>query len=442
LVDSAFASSARSLEASAARLAATADIGRLRFKASGQISRQPVNLHLELRAVKVTGTLPFRIRLNHPKGFLAGAWDFIKGLFGADRFSVADIEEAMAGALSVNSSDYEVARNQALFKGFTPAIGDAINKAINEHLRSVDTHAVEKLKLVDVHFPALCRQSELATTYGAQGEYWATLSPAVETLRNLAREELTRLLPSFQQELVKPFGYTPPCAYLKAKSVWKARRTSRRSLMITVPLSRVIGQTLYREPYTENGKTRHRLSPFCPYLYSTHHEALKQLELIRKLDENLSKCVVGVKYRSAGERLAEIGSIAFKMSVSNSVRQWDFQTPVKRFATINFAPWTGVPVILCSVLGALTIFFFPTVGKGLFLSALLALLIGALTPYLKFRLKYAIEIPKEVRREIVACIEDTVGYLPGDPVGRVVKDMVTELSPRPLQNLMIKAGLM
>jgi hypothetical protein len=350
----------------------------------------------------------------------------------------------MQSSLSISSADLEWAKRDVLYKSFAPAIQAAIEAAIREHLQTVDERALPLLSEADFHLMALCSDNVLkATTFGPQGEYWATLSPSIETLLNLAREELTRILPEFRQELRKPFDYVKPRRGPSPRTIWKERTLSKKFAQISCKLSWILHRCVFVEHFNDGGQLKSRDATFCPQLFEKQREAISQCVLLRQLDARLERCVVGVRYRSAGERMVEIGANAFKLAVQNSGRSWEVSVPHRRFGRWSFARSTLLvcPSIALAAIASASLINV-NLGVGEFCGGLVWAGWGAVHPFLRFQLEYRKALPEIVSDEVKNCQEDVVDYLPENIVDRVVNGMTAELAPRPLQRLMLDAGLL
>lgn len=455
-VDEAFTGAGSALETMAARLAAGADVGRVTFKSSGDIIRKSVTLRLELRAVRLATSLPYVVRFNYPKGFLAGVWDFIKGLFGADRFSVQDIQNALAGALSVSTDDLRSSRDMAVFRGYAPAIRDAVNEAIDIHLKEADSEAITQLNHVDIHLPRLKGfEGDRATTYGPQGEYWATISPRTETLLNLAREELTCILPEFRRAVGENFKYLTPRKFPIPSVPWAQRSVAPDpahrnwrflpravTLSVSFKLCNFIKCLGCLEAYQAAGKTMYRDIKFRSHLSSQHHLMLKEHPLVLHLDARLAEATVGVRYRSAGDRLAELGSSSFERALDSSRRRWDWSLAVTHFCGLNIARGFLPVAACCLVIGLALALWLPLVSLAVFLVGLAIFGVGVTVPYAAFTVAYRSQLARAVHSEIKSCQQEAETLVPSNTVDLVVNGMTAELAPRPLQALLLEAGLL
>lgn len=448
MINESFASGARSLEAVAERFSQSADLTTLTFKSSGKVFRHPIPLQLELRATKSTSKLSFRIRLRYPKGFFGKLWDFIGDILGFDRFSVEDIRSAMASALSVSSSDLVPAKKSALHEGFAPAIRDAIEKAIMEHLKSVDSDALARLRDVDSFLPRLDAEGAKPriTTFGSQAEYWATLRPEVETLLNLARAELKALMPEFESLLARPFPFEHPSHFARFKTHWRNRVVSGRLVTTDISLRRILKTAEfiegYVEPYSSPPRNRTRIAPFLPHLLEAHHKFLEKDPIIAGIDSRLENCVVGARYKSAGARVALIGSQAFKEACENTPRKWRLETKREGLWKFTFAPATLAGTATLLLLGISLIWFSRIAGAMVLALAATWFVIGVYFPFVSTAVAYRMGIRLELLKEIKACQMDTNDHLPKDVVDEVVRGMTAELAPRPLQKLLLDAGLL
>lgn len=439
-VNEAFADASRSLEAIAQKLSQGADLARLNFRSSGSVARMPISFDLKLDAFELTSKLGFPVRLDHPSGFLENAWDKFKGVLGIDRFSVSDIRAAMIGALSLPAEAMDDCRTQALYNGFAPALKDAVDLALNEHLWATDVRALEQLRQVDSYLPLLDPAGSLprATTYGPQGEYWATLTPEVETLLDLARAELTRLMPEFRRLLVESFPFALPTRLPSFWRFWKERKLDSKVVAVRIPWHLIYEEALCREPLGPDDALRFKFARFADKLRTAQSDFLASAPLTSGLDERLGRTIVGAMYESAGSRLVQIGSSAFQAAWKCSTRDWVLEEQHHRLGRLSFAKgtfmWAGF-VVVAAIGFAIGGMSLPWLG--VVLSFLLA---GVATPYYRLLRRYKRDMGDAIQAEVARCQEDSLALLLGDVVDAVIAGMSAELAPRPLQRLLADAG--
>lgn len=67
---------------------------------------------------------------------------------------------------------------------------------------------------------------------------------------------------------------------------------------------------------------------------------------------------------------------------------------------------------------------------------------GVAMPYVAFTSAYRTSIVSAVYSEIEACRKDAKTLVPANAVDIVIQGMTAQLAPRPLQALLVKAGLL
>jgi len=438
-VNEAFGMSSRSLEALARKMSSGVELARLSFRSSGKVDRVPIAFNLKLEAFSITSELAFPLRFEQPVGFLATAWDSVKGVLKIDRFTVSDIREAMIEALSIPQEAFNESMVEALYNGFAPALRLAVDSAMREHLSTTDARALELLRQVDVYVPDLDPPDEAprVTTYGAQGEYWATLDPATETLLDMARDELMRTLPKFVDLLQDPFPVDLPRRLPSFLPYWKRRSLSRKAVTVQIGLSNVLAVAQCREPMGPDDALRFRYSPFLTKLQESQLAHLSFSPLLAGLDARLAKSVVGANYRSAGSRLAEIGTDCLQTACAESSRVWTVQEPHIRVGQLSFNK------VMLGVIGVMAVAAV-AYGQGHWVLCLAALVcciaLGLVTPAAMLTFRYWRGSGQVIGEEIQSCQEDSVALLPPSMVDQVIAGMSAELAPRPLQRLLDEAG--
>jgi GTPase SAR1 family protein len=440
LVNDSFAESARSLEATAQRLAQGTEISRLSFKSSGRVDKIDVPLRLKLKAFAVTSKLNFDLQLQSPSGFFGNAWDLIKRVFGLDRFTYSDIFVAMSGALLIPESELTEAREQALYEGFAPALLDAFDIALKEHLDASDAEAIRLLAEVDRSLPLLQPGPESeVTTYGSQGLYWSTLAPSSETLLGLARHELAASLEDVRNLMREPFTYESPEGFPAFEEIWRRRKLTPTSFQVEIPLAEVIAQARMSDrPMVE--ATDDNL--FLSHLLESQRLYLEQSDLLNDLDDRLATQVSGVEYRLAGRSLAAIGAREFEAAVHASTRVWADEQGRERLANFDAATGTVFGLIASIIVGTFMLFVQREAGFACFAVAIIWTILGIVRPQLELGMGYRMQIGARVDAEVIADQEDAAERLTLDHVDEAIRSMEVELSPRPLQKLLVSAGLL
>ena len=440
-VNEAFAESARSLEATATRLSQGTDITRLSFKSSGKVTSQAVPLRLKLKAFAVTSKLEFPMQLENPSGFLGNAWDVIKRVLGLDRFSLSDIQVAMSSALLVPETEMEVAMLQALHEGFAPALKDAVETALRDHLNTSDSEALSLLSAVDASLPLLAPASAQpeVTTYGPQAAYWSSLSPDVDILIGLARQELANELDEFRVLLQEPFAFESPQVFPAFDQIWPHRKLSSKRVSVQIRLSKVMQEARLSEKSNEDSEDD---GAFLPALLAAQLGHLTNSDLVTQLDERLAESVTGVEYQSAGIALAEIGAREFASAIEASSRTWRAASSRERLWNWDFGGGTLFGLVAAMLVGIVMMFIRRDAGFSCIAFGIMWCIIGFFRPQIELSTRYRANIGTAVELEVVACQKDAATAMGPAHVQEILESMAAEISPRPLQRLLVAAELL
>ncbi len=443
-VNSAFASSAKALEATADRLAQGMDVTTLNFKSSGKIDKRSVPLKLKLRAFSVTSKLDFSMQLKAPTGILAQAWDLIKRLLKVDRFTVKDIHAAMASALDIPTSDLVAARDQALREGLAPSIQAAIESALIAHIESTDREALNLLKKVDEFLPELDAPGApiRATTYGPQADYWATLSPDAETLLGLAKSEFTRTIPALRTLLSEPISYESPRVFPEFRQFWDDRTVDRKAVSVSIRLKDLVAGAKVRDRFDEHGNDVSQDVPLLPQVLEAQQIFLQGSKAIIDLDRRLGASVIGARYQSAGRQLSEVAVSLLQNALADSSRQWVESVRHERIGHWVCGQGTLIGSIAFLVITLVLIIIQPIAGLLALLCSIGWFGLGFARPYLTALSRYQNGVAEQVEAEILQCQRDAAARLDSHIIDDVLHGMSVELAPRPLQQLLLEFGLL
>lgn len=454
IVNDTFSRAGTSLESVGRRLSAGSSISRMTFTSSGKKLKTSLDLDLLLNVRGQVLRSNFAVKFKGPQGFWEGLLDFVSALFGGDRFTANDIEKALSDAMVIDYEGIKAIRHRVLFNDFACGIRDAVNDAIHKHLREVDCAAIEKLKLVDEFLPNLATSGGGAVcTFGPQGEYWSNLNPAVETLLNLAREELTRLLPEFRVAMQSKVHIPAVAGSLPAKDLWKLRKVRliedpvrlirlspflRMELLISVQLKVLLNSAYVGIWSDEQRKPSTQNIAFLTEAIGSFRNSLEKHPIVLDLDRRLNDATTGVKYSHAGEKLVNYGVEALRMAINDSQRQWQW-TYMGQQCFGLLLPSTsrviGLSLLWIGILGSVV---HPLVFVGSTIVSLTWFAGNSLVPSRSFTSDYQLSVASAVTEEMRTCIAEAPKFLPDQCVNEILSGMTAELAPRPLQKLLME----